>query len=115
MTFAPTVTFTGNTAVDGNGGAMHVAQSSQLPEGTVYFYSNSASKLDTSSTATGSGGAIYVSDVSTSSMTLGSTRNYTFENNEAESYGGALCTYSSDIVFDGYVEVALHVFSLHVK
>lgn len=102
ITFSPTVTFTGNTATDGNGGALWVYEGSQLPEGTVYFTGNSASKSDTTSTLTGSGGAIYIGGTSASSITLGSTRKYDFSENEAASYGGALCTYSSDIVFDGY-------------
>ena len=102
IAFTPTVTFTGNTANDGNGGALWVYEGSQLPEGTVYFNGNTSSKSDTTSTSTGSGGAIYIGGTSASSTTLGSSRKYTFDGNEAASYGGALCTYSSDIIFDGY-------------
>ena len=102
IAFSPTVTFTGNRAEDGNGGAMWVALSSQLPEGTVYFDSNTATKSDSTSTTTGSGGAIYVGETTSSALTLGSTRAYTFTGNEAASYGGGLCTYESDIIFDGY-------------
>ena len=103
MTFAPSVTFTGNIAGNGNGGALWVYEASQLPEGTIYFTNNSAGpKTESTTSPAGSGGAIYVGGESTSATTLGSSRKYDFSGNTAESYGGAICTYSSDIIFDGY-------------
>ncbi len=103
MTFAPSVTFTNNTAGNGNGGALWVYEASQLPEGTIYFTNNSAGpKTESTTSPAGSGGAIYVGGESTSATTLGSSRKYDFSGNVAESYGGAICTYSSDIIFDSY-------------
>ena len=103
MTFTPAVIFTANTANDGNGGAIWVYEASQLPEGSISFDKNTAAPTNASkSSPKGCGGAIYIGGSSASSTTFTSARNYTFSGNEAASYGGAVCTYSSDIIFDGY-------------
>lgn len=104
MTFEPTVTFRANTANDGNGGALWVAESSQLPAGTIYFESNTTAKSDSLSTTTGSGGGIYIAGSSSSPVTIGTTRKYTFSGNKAAYYGGGLCSYSSDIIFESFTQ-----------
>ena len=103
MTFEPEVTFSGNFTNNGNGGALWVSELSELPDGTVYFEGNQARKASRSSTTTGSGGAIYAEGSSTSSATIGTTKFYTFTNeNTAQSYGGAFCSSSGDVTFVNY-------------
>lgn len=97
------VTFTGNVATNGNGGALWLTEASQLPEGNVLFLSNRAMKSSASSTVEGSGGAIYIRGSVSSSAVIGPVRIYEFEGNSAQSYGGAICTNSGDITFEGYV------------
>lgn len=99
----PEITFTGNQARNGNGGALWLAEAGQLPEGTVIFSGNHANKSTASSSTEGSGGAIYVEGSDSSSAIIGTTRLYTFvDGNTAMSYGGAFCSNSGDVTFEGY-------------
>ena len=103
MTFEPEVTFSGNYTQNGNGGALWVSDPSQLPEGTVFFEGNQARKAVASSTVKGSGGAVYAEGSSSSAVTIGTTKDYSFtDNNLAQSYGGAFCSSSGDVTFEGY-------------
>lgn len=103
MTFEPEVTFSGNYTADGNGGAIWVADPAQLPEGRVFFDGNQARKATANSTTEGSGGAIYAEGSSSMSAVIGTTKIYTFSNNNlAHTYGGAFCSNSGDVTFEGY-------------
>lgn len=102
LTFSASTSFTGNEAQDGNGGALWLYSAAQLPEGTITFTDNKALKSSTISETEGSGGAICIGGLAETSVTLGSTRAYTFSGNTAASYGGAICTVSADIEFSGY-------------
>lgn len=102
ITVQPEVNFSQNIAMNGSGGALWTSEASQLPEGTLNFTGNSASHTSSQPKTEGSGGAIYVGGSASSSTTLGNTRKYTFTGNSATRYGGALCTYSSDVAFDTY-------------
>ena len=105
----PEISFTGNSARNGNGGAIWVADALQLPEGTVYFASNTAGLVlpvtpspAVEWPANGNGGAIYAA--SSSNAVIGTTRDYQFTaTNTARYHGGALTNYSGDIVIQGYV------------
>ena len=101
ISFNPEVTFSLNKAQAGDGGAIWVAVPSQLPSGTVYFTDNNAGKDNTTTTEC-NGGAICIGGQTASSITLGSSYKYSFSGNEAKNYGGAICTYSSDVTFDSY-------------
>ncbi|MBQ6970757.1 MAG: hypothetical protein IJP86_00190 [Synergistaceae bacterium] len=103
ITLETELDMTGNTAEDGNGGAMWLTDESQLPEGTVIFVSNNARKSTTASLTEGNGGGIYVLGSDTSSVIVGPTRLYTFEGNSAQTYGGAVFIRSGDVTFDGYM------------
>ena len=103
MTFEPEVTFNGNNARNGNGGAIWVTELTQLPEGKVFFEGNTAAKTSGTSSTEGSGGAIYAQGSGSSSVIIGTTKIYTFtDNNTAQSYGGAFCSNSGDVTFESY-------------
>ena len=103
LSFTPEIVFNTNRALEGNGGALWLATSSQLPTGTITFNENSAERSDGSTDDTiGNGGAIYIGSATSSGVTINSSYKYSFTNNAAYVYGGAIYTLSSDIIFDGF-------------
>ena len=66
----------------------------QVPAGRLVFENNESRG--------GSGGAIYIASDTTTSLTLDSATQYTFDNNVAGEYGGAIHTVASTITLDGF-------------
>ena len=105
--FTPQVTFSRNSTVHGNGGALWFLIADQLPNGTLVFDNNQShcDSLYVYSTADpkGNGGAIYIaSDIATNIM-LDNSKQYTFDGNIADQYGGGIQTLASNIILDGFV------------
>ena len=102
ITFRAPILFETNRVTDGNGGAMWLAASTQIPAGTVTFHENTAERVDEKDDTIGNGGALYIGGATSSSVVLNSDYNYIFTDNEAYAFGGAIYTLSSDITFDSF-------------
>lgn len=91
LNFTADVSITENEAV--NGGGIWIRAGSQLSgvSGALSFTDNTADY----------GGGLYVAIENTSTVTLSSATNYTFEGNEATYDGGAIYTVQADVVIDG--------------
>ena len=101
MNFSQTVNFEGNHTENGNGGALYVYSPSQIPESTITFKNNHAKRTSSTSTTEGNGGAIYIYGRENETLTLDSSKPYTFDNNTADYSGGAIYTVSSDVTISG--------------
>ena len=93
--FTPLVTFSENYTTNGDGGALWLLTSTQVPNGKATFEKNLSQG--------GSGGAIYIGSTTNTNVTLNSATEYTFDGNIADKLGGAIHTVASTLTLDGFV------------
>ena len=96
--FTPLVTFLKNYTHEGSGGALYIWTAGQVPDGNVIFDSNESRG--------GNGGAIFIGTDANETVTLDYGTNYTFTNNIAGEYGGAIYSVTANILLDGFSVIA---------